>query len=759
MRFASVFFSLLVALLPLPLKAEESPAATPAIPGFGAASGEAERSLERAFDADVASPELLQSWLKRLSLRPHHVGSPYDKANATYLRELLASFGFDAKIETFAVLFATPKTRRLELVAPRRFVAGLQEAPIASDPNGAQSAEQLPSYNAYSIDGDVTAPLVYVNYGIPADYDELARHAVDVRGKIVIARYGHSWRGIKPKVAAEHGAVGCIIYSDPRDDGYGAGDPYPKGPYRNATMVQRGSVADNPLYPGDPLSLGIGATTDATRPKFATLADRKKIPALTKIPVLPISYADATPLLAALGGPVAPPEWRGGLPFTYHIGGASSARVHLALSFDWKLTTLYDVIAKMPGTSEPDVWIVRGNHHDAWVNGAADPLSGAVAELSEARAVGIRAKAGFKPKRTLVYCFWDGEEPGLLGSTAWVETHADELRAKVAIYINTDGYERGFLSAEGSHALEGAYIGIAGDVTDPEAHVSVERRALAAAALQPVDPDALPGDGKLHLGAAGSGSDFASFLDHLTVPTINIDYGGEGGSAGAYHSVYDSFRNFTTNQDPGFVYGQTMTKTAGRFTLRFANADVIPYTFAPLATTVGRYDAELKKVVADMEKSAAKVNARIADGTFAAANDPLRPRVLPTPVPAATALDFTALDRAIGALDASAKAYDTLVLARIRSGSGVVDAPTLDRALLAVERAMAMPDGLPRRPWYKHALYAPGFYTGYGVKTMPMIREAIEQRNWSEAQAGIAIVSLAVMRASAAIDTAGAAVK
>jgi N-acetylated-alpha-linked acidic dipeptidase len=741
---------LVAACLAVPLGTR---AADPApIPGFAPASSEAERALERAYDANIASPALLRTWLHRLSLRPHHVGSPYDAANADYLRGMMASFGFDAKIETFDVLFATPKSRLLELTAPRHFRASLMEAPVPGDPNGAQTAEQLPPYNAYSIDGDVTAPLVYVNYGLPRDYDELARRGIDVRGKIVIARYGQSWRGIKPKVAAEHGAVGCLIYSDPRDDGYGKGDAYPVGPYRNATMVQRGSVADNPLYPGDPLSLGVGAATAATRPKFATLADRKKIPVLTKIPTLPISYADATPLLRALGGPVAPASWRGGLPFTYHLGGGTGTRAHLALAFDWKLATLHDVISVMKGVSEPDVWVVRGNHHDAWVNGAEDPLSGAISELAEARAVGMLAKTGYRPKRTLVYCFWDGEEPGLLGSTAWTETHAAELKQKVAIYINTDGYERGFLSAQGSHSLESTYAAIAGDVTDPETHVTVARRALAAAAIASPEPEAMPTDGKLHLAAAGSGSDFASFLDYLTVPTVNVDYGGEGGGDGAYHSVYDSFDNFTRFQDPGFTYGQTMAKTAGRFTLRFANADLLPYAFAPLAATVARYDAELKKAVAAMRKADSLKNQRLADGTFAALVDPRDPVAVPTAAPAMAELDFSALDTAIATLTTRAAAYDAASAARLGKPAAVD--PASDAAIMKVEAAFAMPAGLPRRAWYKHALYAPGFYTGYGVKTMPKIREAVEQRNWAEAQTGIASVAAAISRAAAAIQAA-----
>ena len=408
---------------------------------------------EAAFRA-LPVPANIRAYNEHLSARPHHVGSPYDKDNAEWILARFREWGWDAKIERFDVLFPTPKERLLEMVAPTRFVAKLEEPALPVDPTSGQKNEQLPTYNAYSTDGDVTAPLVYVNYGRPSDYEDLDRLGVSVKGAIVIARYGASWRGIKPKVAAEHGAVGCLIYSDPRDDGYFGGDVFPEGPMRTRDGVQRGSVADMPVYPGDPLTPGVGATPEAKR---LAIKDARTI---TKIPVLPISYGDAQPLLAALEGPLAPVPWRGALPITYHVG-PGRATVHLKLAFNWDIKPLYDVIARLPGATYPDEWIVRGNHHDAWVNGAGDPLSGMSAELEEARALGELLKQGWRPKRTIVYAAWDGEEPGLLGSTEWVETHGAELEAHAVVYINTDSNGRGYLDMAGSHTLEPFINGVA----------------------------------------------------------------------------------------------------------------------------------------------------------------------------------------------------------------------------------------------------------------------------------------------------------
>jgi N-acetylated-alpha-linked acidic dipeptidase len=713
--------------------------------GFNDVSAQAERARESRFDTLLEANDQ-REWLRHLSARPHHVGSPYDAANAAYLRDLYTSFGFDAHLEEYDVLFATPKERLLEMTAPARFVANLQEKPLPSDPTSYQTSEQLPPYNVYSIDGDVSAPLIYVNYGIPKDYDELARHGIDVRGKIVIARYGGSWRGIKPKVAAEHGAVGCIIYSDPRDDGYWQGDAYPDGVTRNPTSVQRGSVTDIPTYSGDPSSPGVGSVPGA---KHLAL---DKITVLTKIPTLPISWSDAEPMLRTMSGPVVPPSWRGALPFTYHFGNGQT-RVHLAVAFNWKITPIYDVVAVLRGSERPDEWIVRGNHHDAWVNGAEDPLSGSVAELSEAKALGALARSGDRPKRTIVYCHWDGEEPGLLGSTAFEETHQAQLQRAAAVYINTDGNGRGPLFVQGSHSLEAVVSGVADDVIDPEHGVTVKARALATARVAAFtgsmgDSD-LSGDGShYHIGALGSGSDYTSFVQHGGIAALNLGYGGED-AGGSYHSMFDSFAEYTRLKDGRtFAYGVALSKTAGRLVLRFAEADVLPFAFTPSATTIADYAQSVQKLLESERAQTEKLNALVADGSFIAAADPREAYVAPTAQPRVPELDFRALSAAVVKLQSSATAYDAKLVA-YRGG----DIPALDEALIRTEQSL-LGDGLPKRPWYRHELYAPGYYTGYGVKTLPAIREAIEQREWTTAQAGIGSVSAALTRYAAAIDNA-----
>src|SRR6516225_6402595 len=506
--------------------------------GFDREGSDRERSVERQFDSYIKK-ENLKDWMKRLAARPHHLGSPYGKENADFIAGLFKSWGYDTSIERFDVLFPTPKTRLLEMTAPQKFTAKLAEPILKEDSTSGQTAEQLPTYNAYSIDGDVTGQLVYVNYGVPKDYEELERRGIDVRGKIAIARYGGSWRGIKPKVAAEHGAIGCLIYSDPRDDGYFEGDVYPKGAWRSQDGAQRGSVADMPLYPGDPLTPGIGATANAKRLAV------KDAPTLTKIPVLPISYGDAEPFLASLTGAIVPPEWRGGLPITYRFG-PGPGRAHLKLAFNWDQKPLYDVVARLRGSTFPDQWVVRGNHHDAWVNGAEDPLSGLSAMLEEARGLGELVKQGWSPKRTLIYCAWDGEEPALLGSTEWAETHAAELQQHAVAYLNSDGNGRGFLQVEGSHALEHFINDVARDITDPETHGSVWKRQQARAIdrAKPEDKEKVRARADWRIAALGSGSDYTPFLQHLGVPSLNLGYGGED-TSGIYHSVYDDFYFFT----------------------------------------------------------------------------------------------------------------------------------------------------------------------------------------------------------------------
>jgi N-acetylated-alpha-linked acidic dipeptidase len=733
--------------------ASASSAAAPSssLLGFSEARAAEERALEARFDAQLQQADL-GPWLKRLSARPHHLGSPYGKDNAQFLAGLFRSWGFDTAIEEFQVLFPTPKTRLVELVAPTKFTASLTETALPEDSTSGQKSEQLPTYNAYSIDGDVTGDLVYVNYGVPADYEELERQGIDVKGKIVIARYGGSWRGIKPKVAAEHGAVGCLIYSDPKDDGYFLGDVYPKGGFRPEQGAQRGSVADMPLHPGDPLTPGVGATADAKR------LDRKDAATLTKIPVLPISYGDARPLLAAMGGSIAPEAWRGALPIPYHLG-PGPAKVHLKLEFNWQLVPAYDVIARLPGSERPDEWIVRGNHHDGWVNGAADPLSGQIALLEEAKAVGALAKAGFRPKRTIVYAAWDGEEPGLLGSTEWVETHAAELAAKGAVYINSDSNSRGFLSVGGSHTLEPFVNEVARDVTDPETGVSVGERLLAQRIVQgtPEERKEIREKKLFHLYPLGSGSDYTPFLQHIGVASLNIEFDGEG-DYGQYHSIYDTYDHYTRFMDPTFAYGIVLAKTAGRLTLRLATADVLPVDFKPLAEAVSRYSTEVVKLADDLRGETEERNRRITDKVFTLVDDPAKKLGIPKAQEPVPHLNLAPVENAVEALKKSAKAYGQALEAATAGGRALPPEAqkALDAALIAADRALMSDAGLPRRPWFRHQIYAPGFYTGYGVKTLPAVREAIEQRNYPEAEAQAVVVGKTIIGLAAAIDRATA---
>ncbi len=712
------------------------------ITGFTEKSVIEQQQLEQRFDAMLSAQRIGQT-IKELAAKPHHVGSAGGKEVAENILQKYKSWGWDARIETYQVLFPIPRTRILEMTSPTTYQALLAEPPLKEDATSGQP-DQLPTYNCWSADGEVTGDLVFVNYGLPADYEVLATLGIDVKGKIVIAKYGRSWRGIKPKVAQEHGAIGCIIYSDPRDDGYYQGDVYPKGAFKNEYGVQRGSVLDMVVYPGDPLTPGIGATTDARR------LDRQEAASLLKIPVLPISYHDAKPLLEALDGPVAPPDWRGALPFTYHIGPGKT-QVHLKLAFDWKLRPAYDVIATMTGAQYPDEWVIRGNHHDAWVNGASDPISGQAALLEEAQVIGQLVKTGWKPKRTLVYCAWDAEEPGLLGSTEWVEDHATELQQKTVVYINSDGNGRGFLGVEGSHALETLVTEISKDVKDPQTGVSVfERRkamdAIKAASIK-TKKEALAKK-TFTLEAMGTGSDYSAFIQHLGIPSLDIGYGGEN-EGGEYHSIYDSYDNYRRFKDPSFEYGVALSKTAGRAALRMANADLLPFDFKNLHKTVSGYVTDLISMTDQLRETTATENDLIRTNSYGIASDPTKKNKVPATKTEVPYLDFAPLQNALVAFD---KSSNTLSEAWNKSLAANGHAK-LNKALYQAEQHLLNAGGLPRRSWYKHTLYAPGFYTGYGVKTMPGVREAIEQRNWKEAQEQIGEAATAIKNLSDYLDT------
>jgi N-acetylated-alpha-linked acidic dipeptidase len=728
----------LAALLPVFSAAAASQPPLPHFFGFTPQQSLSEQALERRFDADI-DPGQLREWLRSLSAEANHVGSPHNKANAERVRDLFKQWGWDAQIETFEVLYPTLRDHELELVGPTRFVARLEEPAIAGDATSARK-DGLPAYNEYGGDGDVTGDLVYVNYGMPDDYKELARRQIDVQGKIVIARYFGGWRGLKPKLAQEHGAVGCIIYSDPQDDGYGAGDVYPRGGFRPAEGLQRGSVLDMPLYPGDPLTPGVGATQAAKRLSVG------EAPTILKIPVLPISYGDAQPLLAGLAGPVAPGPWRGALPITYHMG-PGPARVHLAIHSDWGRKTLYDVIAKIPGAESPDEWVIRGNHRDGWVFGAWDPLSGHVAMMAEAKAIGALLQSGWRPRRTLVYASWDGEEAGLLGSTEWVETHATELQRKAVLYVNSDTNSRGFLSPAGSHSLQRLLNDVGASVRDPETGVSALARLRAKEMVDGFDKSATPeqkktakiaaGGGDLTLEALGSGSDFTPFLQHLGIASLAIEYGGEEDEIGVYHSNYDTFEHYVRFGDPQFAYGVAEAQTVGHTVLRMADAEVLPFQFAGLATAVGGYVEELHQLTGQKREYAVELGQLLDQRAFALADDPTRPLLSPPREPPVPYLDLVPLDNAVVRLKASAQAYDELY-AQLDS-EGIELSPQrrlqVNALLQGMEQSLTVAAGLPGREWFKHMIYAPGALTGYDVKTLPAVREAIEANGFDQANA------------------------
>ena len=689
------------------------------IVGFDAEGSAAQREIEAQLDRTVDAGEM-DDWLKLMSARPHHVGSLASKENAEFIAELLESWGYDTEIAEYEILLPTPSVREVELLGPTPYSATLREDTLVEDPSTSVRETLLEPYNAFSTDGEVEAELVFVNYGMPADYEILERYGIDVTGKIAIAKYGRSWRGIKPKLAGEKGAIGTIIYSDPADDGYGAGDVYPKGPFKNESGVQRGSVMDMPTYPGDVLTPGRGATKGARR------LDREDAPTITEIPVLPMSYRDALPFLAAMGGEVVPDEWRGGLPITYHLG-PGPARVRIKAEFNWDMVTAYNVIARLEGSEYPEEWVIRGNHHDGWNHGAADPLSGLVAMLAEAKGVAELAAAGHPPLRTVIYAAWDAEEPGLIGSTEWAEHHADDLKEHAVAYLNTDGSSRGFMNIGGSHVLERYLNQVTEELDDPVADITLKERRRAYQQINGDDKAKAEATERndLRIYPMGSGSDYTPFLQHLGIASANLGFGGEA-SDGSYHTLYDTYEHYMKFRDPGLVYGATLAKVTARATLRLANAPRLPFEFKGFADNVAMYVTELQDLADSMRSETEQTNKLIEDGIYAVALDPNKsfgPPKLKAPVPH---FNFAPLKNALGRLQEAADAFDAI------AGSNAIASEEINRLLFTSERLLTRDAGLDGREWYKHHVYAPGFYTGYGVKTIPGVREAIEQRDYEK---------------------------
>ena len=616
----------------------------------------------------------MSKYFDRMAAEPHHAGSPGSKAVAEYARGLFAEFGLDVKIETFEALLPYPKARLLEMTAPVRYTAKLREPALGSDPDSTDR-HQLPTYNAYSAAGDITAPLVYVNYGTLEDYAELKKLGVEVRGKIVIARYGQSWRGVKPKLAAANGALACLIYSDPKEDGYFVGDVYPRGAFRPPAGVQRGSVMDMAIHPGDPLSPGFASEAGGRRLAMAEATT------LMTVPVMPISYEDALPLLQNLTGQIAPAAWRGALPITYHLGPGASM-VHLKLDFDNATRPVYNVIATMTGVTWPDQWVIYGNHHDAWVNGAGDPLSGAVGLLETARALGEMRKQGWKPQRTIKFCLWDAEEFGLIGSTEWVEKHADELRRKAVVYLNSDSTGNGTFNAGGSSPLEEFTTGLVRDFTDPATGKTVLEASAGSSRRR----------GSFRLSPLGSGSDYVAFAHHLGIAAANYGFGMEMG--GVYHSIYDSLAWYRKFGDPGLKYTRLFSAIMATGLMRLSDAALLPFRYGTFTRNVETYTKELSELPGAKGK-----------------------------------LDLQSVIAALSKLKETASELDRLTAA----ATGGKNLVAVNEVLFLAERALCPPEGLPGRTWYRNQISAPGQFTGYGAKTLPGVREAAEFARWDEA--------------------------
>ena len=665
------------------------------IRGFTAEQAKVQREHERIATA-VPDPARLRAYMEKLSAEPHIAGSPASKAVAEYISSELKKMGLDVHLEEFEVLLPYPTKRLLEMTGPTKYVAKMKE-PVLAEDSDSGDANQVPTYNSYSASADVTAQLVYVNYGVPEDYEALKKAGIDVKGKIVIARYGKSWRGTKPKVAQENGAIGCLIYSDPHEDGFFQGDVYPKGPFRPLNGVQRGSVMDMPIYAGDPLTPGWASEKGARR------LDLKDAATLMKIPVMPISYEDAQALLAALGGAVVPEPWRGALPITYHYG-PGPATVHMVTDYDWTSKPIFNVIATIQGVQAKDELVIYGNHHDAWVNGAQDPISGTIVVLETARALAELKKTGWSPRRTIRLALWDAEEFGLIGSTEYAEKHEVEL-SKALLYLNSDMNGKGALSAGGSPALETFFSQVMRDVLDPVSNSTVLAKSLLRRGKE---------ESAFHLSPLGSGSDYVGFLHHLGVPSINAGFGGED-NGGIYHSIYDSFNWYVKFSDSTFVYGRALAQVMTTAVLRMADAPVVPYEFGPVSKAIRGYVAEMS---------------------------------------ANKSLDFAALISQVDALDKAAAAYEVVYAsASPEAGSKATG------SILNAERKLLIGAGLPGRPWYRYSLAAPGLYTGYSAKTLPGIREAYDTKRFDEASSQIAVFTSVLRDYTEAVNEAAKALQ
>ncbi|MDX6501241.1 MAG: N-acetylated-alpha-linked acidic dipeptidase [Blastocatellia bacterium] len=689
------------------------------IDGFGSRLSEAQRKLEGQFRS-VPSAANAREELRRLTAEAHIAGSPEDYATAIYVRDQMRSFGLSADMKEYQVLLPFPRTPSIvELIAPRRERLQVREDVVPEDPSSS-SKKIVPLYNGYGASGDITASLVYVNYGLPGDYEAVKKAGVDVKGKIAIARYGNSFRGVKAKVAEDNGAIGLIIYSDPADDGFTQGEVYPKGPWRPDSSAQRGSVQFLFIYPGDPLTPGLPAIPGTPRLK------KEQALNLPHIPVQPISYGDAQRLLKPLRGPVRPKGFQGGLPFTYHAGGTNDVRVHLKTDIEFVTKTIWDVITRIDGSVERDRWVVLGNHRDAWVFGAVDPNSGTTAMLELGRGLGQLMKSGWKPRRSIILGSWDAEEQGLIGSTEWAEENAAELKEKAVAYLNVDVAVSGpNFSASSVPSMWKLIWSAAQDVRDPKSGKSLYdawhsrvRADLAESELYDANGNEKPASSP-RIGALGSGSDYTPFLQHLGVPSLDMGFGGD---YGVYHSAYDSFYWMAHFGDPTFQYHVAAAQIWGTIALRLADAEGLPFDYTD-------YASQLKEFVNETKRLA--VRRQLGDSFDSKA--------------LLSAVEDFADEAA--KLDKRRRA-EVIEVEKVSGGDSTARLQRINQALMQAERALTDDRGLRGRTWFTHQIYAPGFYTGYAALPLPDLRQAIEDRRGSDASEAAKRITEAIKRAT-----------
>jgi len=679
--------------------------------GFFADSSATQRRWEEQFRA-VPAPKSAREHLRRLTLEPHIAGTKEDYATAIYVRDQLKSYGLNAELKEYDVWLPYPNTPSIvELITNRTQRLSVTEAVVPGDPTSS-NPKITPLFNGYSASGDVTGPLVYANYGLPGDYEDLKKMGVDVTGKIVIVRYGNSFRGVKAKVAQDHGAIGCIIYSDPADDGYMQGDVYPKGPWRPVASGQRGSVQYLFDYPGDPLTPGKPSIAGVPRLKPEEATD------LTKIPVQPIAYDVARTLISPLRGPVRPKGFQGGLPLAYHVGGTTDVKVRLKTDMDYKQRTIWDVVARIDGSQDKDRWVVLGNHRDAWVFGAVDPNSGTASMLEVGRGYGELLKKGWSPKRTIILCSWDAEEYGLIGSTEWAEENADELREKAVAYLNVDvAVSGGNFGAYSVPSLWKLIRDVTRDVKDPKTGKSIYQQWQDhAKENRPTNDTADKSEARIE--ALGSGSDYTPFLQHLGVPSTDMGFNGD---YGVYHSAYDSFYWMDHFGDPGFVYHAATAQLWGTLAMRLADADALPFDYTDYATQIRDFFTEALKL-AKQHKLEASLNTQ------------------------------SFLDT-VDAFTKEATRIEALRRKAIAENANSVRLRSINDLLIHIEREFTDERGLRGRSWYKHQIYAPGVYTGYAAQPLTDFRQAIDDRNSTNAKESLERIAEAIKRATNKLKT------